>query len=231
MKKVVLRRIIKLFAICGLLQSNPTLAVNRQLQKIDFQLRWHHQFQFAGYYAAVEKGFYRAEGLDVRIHEAGPGITPVEELLSGRVQYAESNSEILYARLEGKPVVALAAIFQHSPSVLLARKELGINTPHDLIGKKIMLMNARTDADFHAMFLREGIHPDAIDIIPSSYDFSDLLSGKVAAFNSYLTNETFLMKQQGIDYTVINPSTYGIDFYSDILFTSEKELKNHPERV
>lgn len=231
MKKAVLCRIVKIFVISGLLQSNPTMGVTRQLQQIDFQLRWHHQFQFAGYYAAVEKGFYRAEGLDVRLHEASPGITPVEELLSGRVQYAESNSEILYARLQGKPVVALAAIFQHSPSVLLARKDQGINSPHDLIGKKIMLMNARTDADFHAMFLREGIQADAIDIVPSSYDFADLLAGKVVAFNSYLTNETFLMKQQGIDYTIINPSTYGIDFYSDILFTSEQELQHHPERV
>ncbi len=230
-KMAVFCRIVKLFMISGLLQTHPTLALDRHLQQIDFQLRWHHQFQFAGYYAAVEKGFYRAEGLEVKIHEAGPGITPVEELLSGRVQYAESNSEILYARLQGQPVVALAAIFQHSPSVLLARKELGINSPHDLIGKKIMLMNARTDADFHAMFLREGIQADVIDIVPSSYDFTDLLSGKVVAFNSYLTNETFLMEQQGINYTIINPSTYGIDFYSDILFTSEQELKQHPERV
>jgi diguanylate cyclase (GGDEF)-like protein len=94
-----------------------------------------------------------------------------------------------------------------------------------------MLMDAKMDADFHAMFLREGIKTDAIDIIPSSYDFADLLSGKVTAFNSYLTNETFILKQLGIEYTIINPSTYGIDFYSDILFTSEKELKHHPERV
>ena len=231
MKKALFCQFLKLLVITGLLQSNSTLAAPRQLQQIDFQLRWHHQFQFAGYYAAVEKGFYRVEGLDVRIHEAGPGITPVEELLSGRVQYAESNSEILYARLQGQPVIALAAIFQHSPSVLLARKELQINSPHDLIGKKIMLMNAKTDADFHAMFLHEGIKTDAIDIIPSSYDFADLLSGKVVAFNSYLTNEVFLLKQRGIEYTVINPSVYGIDFYSDILFTSEQELKHHSERV
>jgi len=92
-------------------------------------------------------------------------------------------------------------------------------------------MNARTDADFHAMFLHEGIKADAIDIIPSSFDFEDLLSGKVAAFNSYLTNEPFIMNQRGIAYSVINPNIYGIDFYSDILFTTEQELNQHPERV
>ncbi len=202
------------------------------LETIDFQLRWHHQFQFAGYYAAVEKGFYQEVGLDVRIHAAGPGVTTIEEVLAGRSQYAEANSELLYARMQGKPVVALAAIFQHSPSVLLARKDSGINTPHDLIGKKVMLSSS-TDSDFLAMFLREGIgiKPNVINILPSSFNFDDLISSRVDAFNSYLTNEPFYMMQKGIDYTIINPSNYGIDFYSDILFTSEQELKQNPQRV
>ncbi|MDD1625329.1 MAG: GGDEF domain-containing protein [Methylococcaceae bacterium] len=211
--------------------STAALAAGSPLPVIDFQLRWHHQFQFAGYYAAVEQGYYREEGLDVRLHEAAPGRTPVEEVLAGRAQYGESNSELLYARLNGKPLVALAAIFQHSPSVLLARKDARVHSPHDLVGKKVMLLNAQTDADFHAMFLHEGIKPDAIDIEPSSLDIEDLLSGKVAAFDSYLTNEPYLLKQRGVDYTVISPSTYGIDFYSDILFTTEQEIKQHPERV
>jgi signal transduction histidine kinase len=201
------------------------------LETIDFQLRWHHQFQFAGYYAAVEKGFYQEVGLDVRIHAARPGVTPIEEVLAGRAQYAEANSELLYARMQGKPLVALAAIFQHSPSVLLTRKDANINSPHDLIGKKVMLSS--TDSDFLAMFLREGIgiKPNLINILPSSFDFEDLISGRVDAFNSYLTNEPFYMLQKGIEYTVINPNSYGIDFYSDILFTSEQELKQNPKRV
>ena len=227
-KRLIYIWIVQLFTL--LIPLN-VMAEEAVLSVIDFQLRWHHQFQFAGYYAAVEQGFYRDEGLDVRLHEAAPDRTPVEEVLAGRAQYAESNSEILYARLQGRPLVALAAIFQHSPSVLLARKDSGIYSPHDLIGKKIMLLNANTDADFHAMLLHEGIHPDAIDIVPSSLDFEDLISGRVAAFNSYLTNEPFILKQRGIEYTVINPNSYGIDFYSDILFTSEQELRVNPERV
>ena len=94
-----------------------------------------------------------------------------------------------------------------------------------------MLMNAQTDADFQAMFRREGIDPTLINLQPSSYDIEDLVSGKVAAFNSYLTNEPFYLQQRHIDYRVISPNTYGIDFYSDILFTSETELREHPERV
>lgn len=217
--------------LLALLVPGLAAATQAPLEVIDFQLRWKHQFQFAGYYAAVAQGYYREEGLDVRLHEGAPGKTPVDEVLAGRAQYAESNSELLFKRLQGQPLVALAVIFQHSPSVLLARADAGIETAHDLIGKNVMLMNAQTDADFQAMFRREGIDPALIKLQPSSYDIEDLVSGKVAAFNSYLTNEPFYLKQRGIDYRVISPNTYGIDFYSDILFTSEAELREHPERV
>lgn len=202
-----------------------------KLQTIDFQLRWRHQFQFAGYYAAIEQGYYRDEGLDVRLHEAAPGKTPVAELLAGRVQYAESNSDILFARLQGEPVVVLVAIFQHSPSVLLVKQEGNIHTPHDLIGKKVMLLNPQTDAYFQAMLLSEGVNLSDVGIVPSSLDINDLIEGKVDAFNAYITNEPFILKQRGVDYGVINPASYGIDFYSDILFTTEQEVKEHPKRV
>ncbi len=224
-----------LLVLClpGLASSTPSLSRKDDppLQVIDFQLRWKHQFQFAGYYAAIAQGYYREEGLEVHLHEGAPGKTPVNEVLAGRAQYAESNSELLYERLKGKPLVALAVIFQHSPSVLLARRDAGIETVHDLIGKKVMLMNAQTDADFQAMFRREGIDPALIQLQPNSYNVDDLVSGKVDAFNSYLTNEPFYLQQQGIDYRVISPNTYGIDFYSDILFTSEAELRDNPDRV
>ena len=198
---------------------------------VNLQLRWHHQFQFAGYYAALEKGFYKEEGLDVRIHAGDPDHQPVPEVLAGHTQYAESNSEVLYQRLLGKPLVALAAIFQHSPSVLLTRRDSGIESVHDLMGKKVMLMNMTKDADFLSMFMSEGVSPSQVQIIPSSYNINDLISGKVDAFNSYTTNEPYFLKQHNVAYNIIDPSTYRIDFYSDILFTSEAELRDHPNRV
>lgn len=200
-------------------------------EMVDVQLRWHHQFQFAGYYAALEKGFYQDEGLDVRIHAGDPAHQPVQEVLAGHAQYAEGNSEVLFQRLQGKPLVALAAIFQHSPSVLLTRRDSGIKSVHDLMGKKVMLMNMTEDADFLSMFLSEDVALSQVQIMPSSYDINDLISGKVDAFNSYTTNEPYFLKQKNIDYNIIDPSTYRIDFYSDILFTSEAELRSHPKRV
>ena len=200
-------------------------------EPVHVQLRWHHQFQFAGYYAAIEKGYYRKAGLEVILHEGAPGKTPIQEVLQGHAQYGEANSELLLERLRGAPLVALASIFQHSPSILLARKDAGILAPEDLIGKKVMMLNQALDADFVAMFNNEGIDISRIQIIPSSYEIQDLVDGKVDAFNSYISNEPYFLKQQGIEYTALNPRNYGVDFYSDILFTSEEEIKRHPERV
>ena len=67
--------------------------------------------------------------------------------------------------------------------------------------------------------------------MPTSYDLRDLLSGRVDAYDAYVTNEPFLLQQLGIPYRLIEPRSYGIDFYGDVLFTSRQELQDHPERV
>lgn len=110
--------------------SSFTLAAAGEASdKIVLQLPWHHQFQFAGYYAAIEQGYYRAAGLDVTVVSGTPQRLPVTEVLAGRAQYGVARAELLLHRLKGQPVVALAAIFQHSAIAMLARRDSGIRTP------------------------------------------------------------------------------------------------------
>ncbi len=213
--------------------ASPTLDENHDppLTPITMQLRWKHQFQFAGYYAAREKGFYQRAGLDVTLVEGAPGREPITEVLEGRAHYGEANSELIYSRMQGAPLIALAAIFQHSPSILLARRDSGIRSPQDFVGKRVMLVGGAHDYGLLAMLTYEGITTDQVEIIPSSYEIQDLIDGNTDLFNAYLTNEPFYMQQQGIAIQEIHPINYGIDLYSDILFTSEEELENHPQRV
>ena len=198
-------------------------------ETVNLQLRWHHQFQFAGYYTALEKGYYAKAGLDVVIHEGSPEKTPVREVLDGHAQYGEANSELLHERLHGAPLVALAAMFQHSPSVLLTRKNLF--SPSDLIGQKVMLLDKSLDTDLLAMLANEGVNKESIGVLPSSFELQDLIDGRVDAYNADLTNEAYFLKWQNFPFNVINPRNYGVDFYSDILFTTEDEIRQHPERV
>lgn len=211
--------------VCGTLFSCSVWSA----EALNLQLRWHHQFQFAGYYAALEKGYYANAGLDVTITEGSPDHDVLNEVMRQRAQYGVTNSDLLYKRLQGAPFVALAAIFQHSPSVLLTHKD--ITSPSDLIGKRVMMVEEKGDADFLAMFSNEGIDKNAIIFQPMSFNLQDFISGKTDAFHSYLTDQPYFLKQHAIAYNIINPRNYGVDFYGDILFTTEDEIKQHPERV
>ena len=208
-----------------------TVAASDEIETITLQLKWQHQFQFAGYYAAVEKGFYREVGLDVNIQALGSDLkSPIDQVLSGAAQYGVMDSSLVKYRLNGKPVVVLAVIFQKSPLAWLVRRDSGIRGPHDLVGKRAMHL-AGSQYDLLAMLQVEGIPVSKINLIPSSFDIQDLIDGHTDAYDAYTTTDPYILREQGIPYRLIRPRNYGIDFYSDVLFTSAAELDEHPERA
>lgn len=201
------------------------------VENVTLQFKWSHAFQFAGYYAALEKGYYREAGIDVTFLEATPGIDPLESVLTGQAQYGVGTSSLLLARKNGKPVVVLAAIFQHSPLVLIARQDgvNGLQGIHDIVGKKIMI-EPQSD-ELIAYLKQEGITLDRVVQLPHSFQPDDLIEGRVDAFSAYVSNEPYYLDKAKLDYQTYTPRTGGIDFYGDNLFTTEKELKEHPERA
>ncbi len=213
------------------LAAEEAFAKGRVLEKITVQLRFLHQFQFAGFYAAIDQGYYREAGLEVELRQASLVSESIDEVLLGNAQYGQTQTDLLYYRLHGKPVVALAPIFQHSPTVLLVLKESGIRTPHDLKGKRVMLELGDNATNIVAMMKEEGVALSEVEIIEQSYGVDELLAGQVDAIGVYLTNRPFLLQQAGIDYRIINPIDYGIDFYGDTLYTTEQEIEQHPQRV
>ena len=83
--------------------------------KVRLQLKWQHQFQFAGYYAAQAQGYYQAVGLDVEIIPCQPDEDAVQKVLQGKAEFGVGSTELLLLREQGAPVVVLAVIFQHTP--------------------------------------------------------------------------------------------------------------------
>lgn len=199
------------------------------LQEITLQLKWRHQFQFAGYYAAIEKGFYKQAGLKVKLLEAQGNLSSAQSVVQGRAQYGIATSDLVLFRSRGYPVVALAAIYQHSPLVLLSLVKQGIETVHDLSSRKIALEDHA--AEILAFLELEGLNLSHIGLMPHTFDIKALLEGKVAAMSGYSTDEPFALEQAGVAYRLFSPRSGGIDFYGDTLFTTEKEVKNHPQRV
>ena len=197
--------------------------------RVRLQLKWTHQFQFAGYYAAVAQGFYRAAGLDVELIEAEPGQDPVENVLTGGADFGVGTSDVVLLRDKGEPVVVLAAIYQHSPLVLLARHSEGVNDLQALHDRDIMI--EPQSAELFAYFKYEGVDPAKLRVRHHSFDTKDLIEGRVAALSAYVTDEPFLLRQAGTDFLIFTPRAGGIDFYGDNLFTTEEQVRRFPERV
>lgn len=201
------------------------------LQQVSVQLKWKHQFQFAGFYAAIHQGYYRDAGLEVQLKELTPNISPVDPLIAGRIEFAVADTGALIYRSNGVPVVALANIFQQSPSILMALESSGIRSLEDVRGKRIMLSGGYLNAELMAMLSTAGIHNDDLKLIGINPDISILLQGETDTYNGYTTNEPYFLEQQNIPFITFMPRDYGIDFYGDTLITTEAIIEKNPQMV
>ena len=215
--------------ILFILLFSPSYA--QQLEKVSLQLQWLDQFQFAGYYMAKEKGFYNQAGLDVTIKKFQKNTDVAKDVSLGKSTYGVGLTSLMIHKSNGLPLTILAAIFQHSPAALITTNPKIISV-NNLINKKIMISSdAIISASYISMLFSEGILKDNIIVQPHSYNINDLIDGKTDAIAGYISNEPFYLQQQGVEYQAFHPKDYGYDFYGDLLFTSQKELQQHPKRV
>lgn len=201
------------------------------LTPVVLQLRWQHQFQFAGYYTAKAKGYYRDAGLDVSFKEWRGGENVISTVVSGEAHYGVSNTEALHQRLQGMPVVVLAVIFQHSPLVFISLEETGISHPQELKGKRVKTTLQKRVVELHAMLINEGISLSDLEIVEGNAKREDYFDPSFSAVSAYLTNQPYYLIEAEKPFRIIRPVNYGIDFYGDCLITSENELREHPNRV
>lgn len=220
-----------LLAFMGLFCLLPlALPASPMHKAVTLQLSWHHQYQFAGYYLAEILGYYEQEMLQVNILPGKPGIYPVDEVVDGRAHFGIGNAGLLVHHDQGKPVLALAAIIQHDPTVLIGLKSSGIKHIRDLSGKRVMLQPGYGSLSLQAMLQQTGL-TNRIERLESSMDIDDLIQGHTDLFNGYTTNEPYLLEKRGIDHVIFNPYDYGIQFYNDILFTRQVFEEKDPETV
>jgi len=200
----------------------PLLPAAHAAEAVTVQLRWQHQFSYAGYYAAQAKGYYRDAGLEVTLREAQPGQDPLQFVLDGGAQYGVGNAALLLRRAAGAPVVLLASVFQHSPTVLALRlDEAGRRRPWP--GARVAL---GPDGEELRVYLQQAQVPLAqLTIVPGRRGTDDLLAGRVDAMSSDLGATPYALERAGLRYEILQPRSAGIDFYGDNLYTTESELR------
>lgn len=242
-------RVVAFIALISLLLAacNPSAPENGDnggggsdgpLTQTSVQFSWVHTIEFAGFYSAVAHGYYEDEGLEVRlegggIDESGNYIDPLQRVLDGETDFGIFGADrLILARAEGKPVIAIATIYQRSPLALVSLAESGIKTPQDLVGKKVALAFGSVEEEaFKALLTSQGIAESDVTIAQSDHTLNALTTGEVDAQMAFVTNEVVALKQQGFEINLILPSDYGIDVYSNVIFTTEEMIQNQPDLV
>lgn len=179
----------------GLLLLLSTILSSDDLEKVSLQLQWKHQFQFAGFYAAIEKGYYKEEGLEVELLEIDSNKNSIDEVLSNNATYGTAYSDLVSSYIEGKPVVILSNIFKHSPLILIAQEEF--HTLSSLSDKKIMGDDAALySSGISDMFLKQNIGMENIQQVKNKFNLDDFINKKVDAQTAFITNEPYILDKK-----------------------------------
>ena len=209
-----------------------TSLYSKELKPVTIQLSWFDQFQFAGYYMAKEKGFYEDMGLDVTIKPFEFGIDIPKEVSLGNFDFAIGRETLLLERKKEQKIVALYALFQATPLVLLTTKDSNINNIEDFKGKTIMTtIDDASEVSLKSMINSNNIKTDELNFIKHTHNINDLIDKKTDVISAYLSKSPFELQIKGIEYNVFDPKKFGFDMYSDFLFTSEKLINSDIKTV
>ena len=178
---------------------------------------------------AKELGYYEKIGIDLDIKEFEYGMDLSTVIQKKEAQFAIGRSSLLIDKSNGKDVVALGAILQQSPLMLLVRADSNINTIQELKNKKVMITSdAKSTASIVAMLNANNLTLKDIKVLNHSFNIDDLISGKTDAMASYISNEPIQLASKNIQYKIFHPHDFGFNFYSDILYTSSTFIKENP---
>lgn len=207
--------------------------IQAEEKNVTLVLPWKHQFQFAGYYMAEKLGLYKKAGINVSIKEYDLKRDNTKDISSQKYEFSIGHSSLILDKLNNYPnIVLLSAIHQSSPLILLSKKRSDITSLGDIVGKNIMMSHDQTStASINAMLSSQHLPKDSYKIIETSFNPIDLINGNADLMMSYSSNEPFILKEKGIEYTTFDPKNYDYNFYSDILFTSSQMIKNNPDVV
>ncbi len=200
------------------------------VQIVSLQLEWKHQFEFAGFYAAVEKGYYKDIGIELEIKEFHDNIQISNEVIEGKSTFGISSSSLILEKLQNKPIVLLASYFKQNALALLTKPE--IKSPSDLRGKIIMAVPWEMDHTGLGVMLKDaGVQNSDYSLVNHDFSIDKFVHGEVDAMTVFITNQPFDINRLGKKYNILNPASYGIYSYDVELFTSEKTVLENPQMV
>lgn len=223
---------LSLFLIVILLIS-CTKKETEKAEQVSLRLKWLPGATYVGDIVAKDKRFWQNNGLDVSVNPGGFELDSIKLVASGSDQFGITGADqLLLARVQGIPVVAVAAIMQRCPIGWISKKGSGITTPYDFVGKKVgAKYGTNAEIIFDALIKKLEIDPTKIKRIPVKFDITPFLTGQVDVLPGFITAESVMAEKKGVKVNIIDPSDYGINLYGNVYFTTEKMIREKPEIV
>lgn len=232
---ILLAFLLLVLGACGKSEDKATSSASKLTvaEKVKFRLAWVHDMAEVGVFVAKEKGYFEKEGLDVTIEPGGFGLDPIKLVAAGSDDYGIGGAgNLLLARAQGVPIVAIAAEFQNTPVGFITRKESGITTFADFRGKRVGIQTgADTDVLYRSLLAKNGMTSNDVKEIPIQFDMGPFVNNLIDVLPGYVTNQPITLKSKGFETNVITAASQGLSYYGNVFFTTEKTLKENPEQV
>ncbi len=208
---------------CGNGQLTET---NSNLQAVTLALNWYPDAQHGGFYAAQHFGHFEAEGLSVRILPGGPAAPVIPNVAMRRVDFGVGNADqILMARAQEAPVVAVMAAMQNSPRCIMVREETGIQRLEDLKDVTLALGTGKA----FARFLEDQGLLRGVRVVPYTGSIALFLDEPRFAQQAYVFSEPFVAQQKGVNPHCMMVSDFGFNPYTSCLMMHEARLASDPD--
>lgn len=232
-KKIGFLLALQTLSACSATTQTPThppdvASTKAPLVKVSLALNWFPEAEHAGYLTAKALDYGKDAGIDLEIIPGGPDAPVIQRVASGDVAFGIANAdEVLIARAQQVPIVALMAPIQHAPTCVLVHKDSGISKLSDL--KNVTL--AITQSAPYFLYLQKKFPLTDVKIVPYSGNVANFLSDKNFAQQGYVFSEPFTIKEKGGESTCLSLKETGFDPYTSVLITSESYLNDHEDQV
>lgn len=191
----------------------------------NFQAAWINDAEFAGYFLALDKGYYKDEGLDVNYLSGGPDVIPESTLVAGRADMALTTPDTTIKAIveQGAPFKIIGTQYQKNPIGIVSLASKPINTPQDLVGKTLAVPPVNV-ISVEAMLKISGVDRAAVNIVPYAYDPTPLIKGEIDASLDFTTNVPFTIKQAGVEATSFLLYDFGFTIFNDTVVVTTDTL-------
>ena len=207
------------------------LAVAARAESVSFGTDWKAEAEHGGFYQAIAAGIYKKYGLDVTLRQGGPQVNHAQLLAAGALDFNLSSNSFgpLNYVQQSIPMVAVAAIFQKDPAVLIAHPNEGNDSLAALKGKPIMIGGATRTGSW--LFLKEKFGYTDDQIRPYNFSVAPFLADPKAVQQGYLSSEPYTIEQAGVKPVVLLLADAGYATYGALIQTSSKLATDNPDLV